>query len=407
MKVGFVSFHSFSQPGGVKQHIFGLYKEFKKRGIETKIIVPRRKKEEDYGKDVILLGTSFPLNFSGSKADFCVNFNPMSIESLLEKENFDILHLHNFGFPSALQILERSESLNILTFHANIEGSKFFKTFPSLLYIFRKITEWKIGGVIGVAPLISKLFKKFDVPKIIIPNGIDAEEFNPAVPKLTEPPFNRNDKIKILFVGRIERRKGLIYLLRAYKILEKKFSNLALVIIGKGELKEKCQDFVKKNLKNVYFKGEVENSKLPSYYASSDIFVSPAIFGESFGLVLLEAMASGLPVVAFANQGYKEFLKGKWCERFLAKPKDYRKLAQNLEILIENSQLRKEAGEWGVKEAQNYSWPKIASQVLDFYQLCLKQKREKRKSITLPLSIDKIINKIYNNDILNWLKWPK
>src|SRR3989344_5168993 len=103
MKVGLVSFHSFSQPGGVKRHIFGLYKEFKRRGIETKIIVPRRKKNENYGRDVILLGTSFPVNFSGSQADFCVNFNPLAIEEVLQKEKFDVLHFHNCGFPSSLQ----------------------------------------------------------------------------------------------------------------------------------------------------------------------------------------------------------------------------------------------------------------------------------------------------------------
>ena len=67
MKIGLISFHSFSKPGGVKRHILGLYKEFKKRGIETKIIVPRRKRSENYGKNVILLGTSFPIKFSGSQ----------------------------------------------------------------------------------------------------------------------------------------------------------------------------------------------------------------------------------------------------------------------------------------------------------------------------------------------------
>lgn len=397
MKVGLISFHSFSQPGGVKRHVLGLYKEFKKRGIEVKIIVPRRKKEEDYGKDVILLGTSFPLNFSGSQSDFCVNFNPLAIESLLEKENFDILHLHNFGFPSAFQILERSKSLNVLTFHANVEDSKFLKNFPTFLYLFRKMVQWKIGGVIGVAPLILKVFRKNNGPKIIIPNGIDATEFNPGVPKLKEPPYDKEDKIKILFVGRIEKRKGLIYLLRAYKILEKKFTNLTLTVVGEGELKNDCKRFARKNnLKEVYFKGEVESSKLPSYYASSDIFCSPAIFGESFGLVLLEAMASGLSFVAFGNQGYKELLKGKKGERFLAEPKDYRGLAQKLEILIKNPELRKEMGEWGRIEAQNYSWQKVAGQILDFYRYCKehKQKKEKNNGFSLEESINKLTDKI-------------
>ena len=332
LKIGLISFHSFFQPGGVKRHILGLQKEFKKRGIYSKIIAPRRKKQENYGKDVILLGTSFPLSFSGSQSDFCINFNPLAIERVLKKEKFDVLHFHNFGFPSAWQILERSDVLNILTFHANIEGSEFLKNFPVFLYLLNKIVQWKIDAVIGVAPLNLRVFKGYKGPEAVIPNGIDLEEFNSEVPKIKK--FLDN-KINILFLGRIEERKGLIYLLKAYKILEKKLggrwvsSNLRLIIVGEGELREDCQKYVKENkLKGVCFEGEVISKKLPPYYRSCDIFCSPAIFGESFGLVLLEAMASGKPVVAFANQGYKEFLKGKKGERFLAENRNYRDLAK-------------------------------------------------------------------------------
>lgn len=397
MKIGLVSFHSFWQPGGVKRHIFGLYKEFKRRGIEVKIIAPRRKKEESYGRDVILLGTSFPATFVGSQSDFCVNFNPLSIEKTLKNERFDVLHFHNCGVPSTVQIAERSKSLNILTFHASTEGSDFFKNFPIFLYFLEKLAQWKAHGVIGVSPLALKPFRNYRGPKIIIPNGVDAAEFNPRVPRLNEPPYNKPDKIKILFVGRIEKRKGLTYLLRAYKALEKNFSNLSLVIVGEGELKDDCQRFVQKNnLKEVYFKGQAPAAKLPSYYASSDIFCSPAVFGESFGLVLLEAMASGVPVVGFANKGYKEFMGRKPGAEFLAKPGDWRELAQKLKILIENPQLRRKMGEWGEKEAQNYSWRKIASQILNFYRYCKthKQKKDRSNGFSLEETINKLTTKL-------------
>jgi len=378
MKVALISFHTFSQPGGVKSHVLGLYKEFKRKGIKTKIIIPRRNWRENYGQDVILLGTSFPINFVGSRSDLDVNFNPLAIERTLKKEKFDVLHFHNFSVPSALQILTSpsiSNTLNVLTLHSNVRGSKFLEKFPSLIYLFNKICQWKVDGVIGVAPLVLETFKNYKGPKILIPNGVDLEEFNPKIPPLKK--FS-NDKINILFVGRIEEKKGLIYLLNAYKILEKKFKNLRLIIIGEGDLKKECQDYVRENnLKEVHFEGKKVERELVSYYNSSDIFCSPAIFGESFGIVLLEAMACGKPVVAFANQGYKELLRGKGGERFLAKPRDYRELAQKLEILIKNPKLRKEMGEWGQKEAQKYSWSRIADQVLDFYHFCLKQKRKR------------------------------
>ncbi len=395
MKIGLISFHSFLEPGGVKQHVLGLQKEFQRRGIQTKIIAPRRKWWENYGKDVILLGTSFPLNIIGTQTDFCVNFNTPAIEKVLIKEKFDILHFHNFGFPSVVQILEKSEALNILTFHANIERIKFFKDFPAFLYIFNRIAQWKIDGIIGVAPLNLRVFKYYKGPKTVIPNAVDIEEFNHQIPKLKK--FS-GDKINILFVGRIEERKGLIYLLKAFKILQEKFYNLRLIIVGEGELKKECQNWIKKNkLKEVYFEGKKTSRALPAYYARADIFVSPAIFGESFGIVLLEAMASGTPFVAFANKGYQEFLQGKRGEEFLVKPKDYRALAEKIEVLIKNPRLRKELRHWGIKEAKKYSWSKIADQVLEFYELSKKEriKQAKRKRFA------------YNQEFLDWLKWPK
>jgi len=391
--------HSFLRPGGVKSHILGLSKEFKKRGYQLKIIVPGRENKENYGKEVILLGTSFSIPFGGGKSDFSVNFNPLAIENTLQEEKFDILHFHNFGFPSSFQILERSQALNILTFHSDIGRSEFLKEFPIFLYILEKIVEWKIDGIIGVSPIAINLFKKCDLPKAVIPNGVDFEKFNPQMPKIKK---FRGEKINILFVGRIEERKGLIYLIKAYQVLTKKFPNLRLIIIGEGELKTQCQAFVKDhNLKEVYFEGEKTGKELVSYFTSSDIFCAPSIYGESFGIVLLEAMACELPMVAFANRGYKTLLKGKRNEKFLARPKSYTDLAKKLEILIKNKNLRREMGKWGRKEAKKYSWSKIAGQVLDFYQICQKNKEKRPKR---SLSIEKIFEKVANKDILDWLR---
>ncbi len=388
MKVALISFHTFFQPGGVKRHILGLYKELKKRGISAKIIAPRRSSKENYGKDIILLGTSFPLHFSGGTADLDINFNPLAIEETLKKEKFNVLHCHNFGFPSVLQILlspSASDTLNILTCHFNIKGSKFLKKFPVFLYLLSKICQWKIDGIIGVAPLNLEPFKHYKGRKIVIPNGTDLEIFNPKVSGIKK--FD-DGKINILFLGRIEERKGLIYLLRAYKILERRLgtdwvlSNLRLIVVGEGPLKDECQEWIEKNkLKNVVFEEGVTEKEAPSYYRTADIFCSPAIYGESFGIVLIEAMASGVPVVASANEGYKGVLEKTKGGKFLARPKDYKTLSKKLEILIKNPRLRKEMGEWGIKEAQKYSWPKIADQVLAFYETCRKNKEKKKSKV--------------------------
>lgn len=410
-KISLISLHSFIKPGGVKNHILGLNKMLKKRGYRTKIIVPRQSINENYGKGVILLGTSFPVPFGGGRSDFTINFNHLAVEEILEKEKFDILHFHNFGFPSSFQILEKSRALNILTFHSDVERSKLLTEFPILLEILKMVIDWKIDGVIGVSEVALKFLNRCQVPTKVIPNGIDLDTFKPKVRKIKRFQDNR---VNILFVGRIEERKGLIYLLRAYRILEKtplfmqKNGGVRLIIIGEGELKEECQNFVKKhNLKEVYFEGEKTGQELVSYFASSDIFCAPSIYGESFGIVLLEAMACELPVVAFANEGYKSILAEKRGERFLVQPKDYRGLAKKLEVLIENENLRKEMGKWGRKEAKKYSWDKVTNQILDFYQFCQKEKAKKEKE---SFSAEKLFEKIDKenikdiDDILKWLK---
>jgi len=375
MKIGLISFHTFSQPGGVKNHILGLAEEFKKRGIETKIIVPRRSEKENYGKDVILLGTSIPLHLAGTQGDFCVNFNPFAVRKILKKEKFDVLHFHNFGFPSASQILERSKTLNILTFHANLERVSLLKNFPGLIYIFNRLIQSRVHGIIGVAPLNLKVFKHYKGPKAVIPNGIDLSIFKPQGPKIRR---YQDKKINILFLGRVEERKGLIYLLRALKVLNQEHTNLRLIVVGDGPLREYCQKWAERNrLDNVVFETKIKKEEVSAYYRTSDIYVSPAIYGESFGIVLIEAMAIGKPVVAFANKGYKGVLEKGRGKRFLVKPRDYKTLAKKLELLINDKKLRDEMGKWGIEESKKYSWPRIADQVLDFYDLCRLDKKHK------------------------------
>jgi len=371
-KIGFFSFHTFSQPGGVKNHILGLNQEFKKRGLETKIVVPRRHFFERYSKGIILLGTSFNISFGGGDSDFDIVFTPFSIEKVLMKEKFDVIHFHNFIFPAAFQIVNSplaQKPLKILTFHSNLERSRTLEEYPFFLDLFNKILNWKIDGVICVSNFLLKFFVDYKKPKTVIPNGIDLNLYHPK-----KENKKKNKKIKILFVGRIEERKGLIYLLQSFKILSQKFNHLELEIVGEGPLKKECQDFVEKEgLKNVYFEGKKEGKEVISFYQNCDIFVAPSIFGESFGIVLLEAMACQKPVVAFNIDGYNEILKNEG-SLFLAKNRDVYDLAQKIEVLIKDEKLREKMGFWGRKEAEKYSWEKVGQKVLDFYSFCQKER---------------------------------
>jgi phosphatidylinositol alpha-mannosyltransferase len=378
MKIGLISFHSFVNPGGVKSHILGLANEYKKIGVEYKIIVPRRSFFENYGKDVILLGTSIPVNVAGTQGDLVFNFNPFALKRILDREKFDVLHFHNFIIPSGWQILNKSNSTNILTFHANLDAmGKLMKTFYFSEKFFTELGE-KMDGVIGVANLNLEPFKNSACSKAVIPNGINLNDFHPDYPKIKR--FS-DGKINILFVGRIEERKGLIYLLEAYNLLKPLYKDIRLIIVGDGHLKQTCLDYARANhLRDVHFEGVKNNQELKKYFSTADIYCSPAIFGESFGIVLLEAMAMGKPVCGFANSGYAELLSKTKAEQFLAEPKNSAELAQKLELLIKDEKLREEMGSWGLEHVQQYSWEKVAGRVLDFYKDCVKKRLTQNKN---------------------------
>lgn len=380
--------HSFARPGGVKEHVLALHNEFLKRGIDSKIVIPRRSPSEKYGEDKILFGTSIPLSFNGTDSDFTICFTPGSIQELLNKENFDIIHFHSFGFHS-WQILEESKAVNVLTFHA-CTSLKVLRSNPWTTKVFPLLHFWRTGrfktlegairenahkmqGVIGVARLNVDMVKKLGYKGLtqVIPNGINLKQFNPFVPKIKK---YCDGKINLLFVSRIEERKGLIYLLQAYNVLQKKYKNLRLLVVGDGPLRPECEEYVKnQKLKDVVFEGRVPIKALPSYYTTADIFCAPATHGESFGIILLEAMASKTSVVAFANPGYRGVLTGKG-KQFLVEPKDWKGLAGKIEILVKSKEKREEMEKWGFEEAQDYAWEKIADRVLDFYELARKEK---------------------------------
>lgn len=370
MKIGLVCPYIFSRPGGVQEHVKALYKEFKRFGQEVKIIAPRKSELEDYGEDIILLGRSIETGGNDSTIDLSVAVKPFEISRLLVKEGFDILHFHNLSPLLSFQFLEASKTINILTWHSMIEGSKVFRYVKPLRGVLDFYLKRKINGLILVSRILDGSVKDFKGLQAIISNGVDLERFNLQAKSLEE---FREGYFNILFVGRLEKRKGLIYLLRVFQLLQKKHQKLRLIVVGDGDQREGCEIFVAaKKIENVIFAGAVSSEDLPRYYASADLFVSPATHGESFGIVLLEAMACGVPILAFANNGYREILKEKAAD-CLVEPRNVWRLAEKMESLLKDEKKREELQEWGLREVQKYAWPKVAERVLDFYQEVLRK----------------------------------
>lgn len=369
MKIGLVCPFDFSLPGGVKNHVLALYQEFKKLGHKVRVIAPY-KTGVPQNPDYIYLGKAlrFPSG-TGSWGALSLELDKEKIEKVLNKEKFDILHFHEPLVPFlSWQILMASSSCNIATFHSFWKDKSFWlANFKPLLRYFAKNFEKKFKGLIVVSEAAKYCWQGFFKSKMkIIPNGIDLNKF-----KRQKVEGKIKDKeIIILFVGRMEKRKGVLYLIQAFKRVARKRKNLKLVLIGDGPQKIQAKLLVKAfNLeKQVVFFSKVSDKRLINFYHQADICCFPSIGGESFGIVLLEAMAAGKPLVCYANPGYMTVMGNYPFGKGLVKPRSIQGLAKALEVLIEDKALRRKLSQWGKREVKKYAWPKVAREVLGFYR---------------------------------------
>jgi phosphatidylinositol alpha-mannosyltransferase len=312
------------------------------------------------------------------------SFKPRAIERVLAQEKFDILHFHNMDVGLLTwQVLRASSATNILTFHGALDGSRMMRWFPWLKEIGRMAYGSKIDGAIGVSGVAFEVLKNFSGPKVIIPNGVDLQRFSPDGELIAR--FS-DGAPTILFIGRFEKRKGLMYALEAYKNLLVFVPDARMIVVGDGAMREEAEGFVRENnLNNVHFEGVAEEVLLPSYYRSATVLCAPSLYGESFGMILLEAMACGTPVVGFANAGYSSVLRTPSCEKssfeprdILVKPGDATLLARAMKKILCDTRLHDEVRAWGLAHCQEFSWDKVAQKVLEFYEEVGRNKMQKK-----------------------------
>jgi len=268
-------------------------------------------------------------------------------------------------------VLRFSNTANVGTFHA-CEGRPGYNFGRPISTIMLKRRRRKLTGKIAVSIPARKFASKYVRGYYhIIPNGIDLKLFSPEVSVIDR---FVDGKLNILFVGRLEQRKGLDYLLKAYELVKKEIPNCRLLVVGPGtRLRRKYEKQVKRRgLEDVHFIGYVKSEELPRYYKTADVFCAPALGHESFGIVLLEAMAVGTPVVASNIEGYASVLS-HGTEGLLVPPRDIEALASSLISLLKNKQLRKQMGLRGIIRAKEFDWEKVAKRVLDYYVRILSQ----------------------------------
>ena len=368
MKIAMVSPYDFTWPGGVTAHVTQLSRELTRTGHDVRVLAPHspsREREDD--ETFVHLGRSVPLPSGGSIARVSLSWwlYP-KVRALLRDEAFDIVHLHEPMAPILpLCVLEFSKAVNIGTFHASYKRQHLYRFSQPLI----KRWHQRLHGGIAVSPAARRYVSGvFPGDYKIIPNGIDVDRFA----KDPEPwPEYQDGKTNILFVGRLERRKGLKYLLEALARLKWDRPNVRLIVVGPGNLdRDSHQILSSRALQDVVFAGRVSDDDLPRYYATADICCSPATGSESFGYVLLEAMASGKPVVASDIEGYNAIVDhGR--QGLLFPRKDSEALAASLARLIDDPDLAESMGVRGREDVEQYRWERVAGQVEEFYLDCL------------------------------------
>ncbi|MBN1160912.1 MAG: glycosyltransferase family 4 protein [Dehalococcoidales bacterium] len=376
MKIALVSPYDFASPGGVVSHISCLEQQFTKLGHDVKIIAPASKAVYTIGDRFIRIGTPRPIPVSGSIARITISLRLESkIKEVFEREKFDICHLHEPLMPTlCTTILRLKKSPMVGTFHAS-GGKPWYNMFSPIAKWY--LNRWfsKLDGRIAVSQVaLSYVSKYFGGDYIIIPNGVDTQHFHDKV-----TPFdNFNDgKTNILFVGRLETRKGFEYLLEAYKLIKPEVPSCRLIQVGPGvRLRKKYEKYVRQyGLPDVSFRGYSAYKDLPRYYKTADIVCFPATGRESQGIVLLEAMSVGKPVIASNIDGYSSVLNDG-VEGIAVPPRDSYKLAEAILRLLRNKQLRQQMGNRGIPRARQFDWEIVARKVLDVYSQVLTNIRQ-------------------------------
>jgi len=369
VKIAMVSPYDFTWPGGVTAHVTQLARELGRSGHEVQVLAPHSPSRESQDADLhVPLGRSVPLPSGGSIARVSLSWwlYP-KVRALLRKEQFDVIHLHEPMAPILpLCVLEFSDSVNVGTFHASYARQHLYRITHPII----KRWQQRLHGNIAVSPAARRYVNNtFPGDYEIIPNGIDFKHFSTNVAPM---PQYQDGKINILFVGRLEKRKGLRYLLEAYGKLKWDLPNIRLIVVGPGNPdKESYRVMSSQNLQDVEFVGRVSYDDLPRYYASADIFCSPATGAESFGIVLLEAMSAGKPVVASDIEGFRGVMThGE--QGLLVPKKDSNALAEALRMLACDPELRRKLGGNGNRLAEEYRWEVVAGRVEAYYNTCLK-----------------------------------
>ena len=361
MRIGMVCPYSFDVPGGVQSHILQLAEVMRERGHYVSVLAPSSPhvKLPDY---VVSGGKAVPIPYNGSVAR--LRFVPAThrmVKRWLAAGDFDVLHLHEPNAPSlSLLALMIADGPIVATFHTSTTKSLGLSMFQGILRPWNE----KIMGRIAVSDLARRWqIEALGSDAVQIPNGVDVASYTCA-PLL--PGYPRPGKT-VLFLGRFdEPRKGMAVLLAALPALVERFADIEILIVGRGdedELREQASDLAG----HLRFLGQVDDATKASALRSADVYCAPNTGGESFGIVLVEAMAAGTPVVASNLDAFRRVLEDG-AAGLLVPIEDPGALAEAVVTVLTDDTLRAGNVAAASEAVRQYDWQVVADDITMVYE---------------------------------------
>ena len=378
LKIAYVLDGGLEKPDGVQQYILALGAWMKSQGHSVRYLVS--------GKialgieDGISLSRSMKVISNCNRLSIPLPANRHHLKQVLDKEKFDVLHVQTPYSPmmgEQLIFLSPKETAVIGTFHI-VPKNTLLAVGNWLLghYCYFSLKHFdKMLSVSSAAQRIAE--RDFKISSDVSPNVIDYEKFHNA------KPFEQyqDGKLNILFFGRLVPRKGCGILLRAIKLLKGRgVNNIRVIVCGAGPQERELKNYACNNGLDdaIEFKGFIEEADKPRYYASADLSVFPSTGGESFGIVLLEAMASGkAAVLGGDNVGYRSVLSPQ--PELLFDPKDIDTLANKIAELLKNKELRSSYADWAQEYSQTFDVNVVCQEIEDLYIQTVCEKQSDRR----------------------------
>ena len=333
-------------------------------GHDVKIIAPNINAKLVEEKNVHFFAKSRSVNLGGTKIDvnIALGEEKKSLKQFLKQEAFDVIHYHTIWNPLLpIQVLKHSKAKQVATFHdtpkSEFVGKYIMPTVARGIFTF-------LDQIISVSKSQSSFISRFSKRKIhIIPNGIDLGEIEEIAPVKNS---RKDDFFQMFFMGRLEPRKGVMHALRAFHQLKKRYPKMKLLIAGDGDGRAEVEDFITSHsLQDVELLGFVDEPTKYKLLKESELYLAPALYGESFGIVLLESMAVGTPIAGYANSGYKNVITDQMMKGF-AEPGELDQFISCIEELISSTE-REKLSKHGLAEVKKYDWQEVSKEVNAIY----------------------------------------